>query len=159
VPAIENKETETMETVLVGYDNSDASRRALTWGIDHARRSGAQVLLVYAISTLWEWELAAVQVNTDELRTQYRRLLETEWSEPLREADIQYRTRLLFGRPADVILECARKERASLIVIGMTARGTLAELVHSTVRDLLHHAARPVVAVPAHWDPADIERN
>lgn len=45
----------------------------------------------------------------------------------------------------------ARDELASLMVVGMTARGTLAELLYGSVttHELLRHALRPVVAVPA----------
>jgi Universal stress protein family. len=50
-------------------------------------------------------------------------------------------------------MRTAREEQATLIVIGMTARGTLSELVlGSTQHELLHHAVRPVVAVPASWN-------
>jgi nucleotide-binding universal stress UspA family protein len=54
-------------------------------------------------------------------------------------------------------MRVAKAEQAALIVIGMTARGTISELMFgSTQRELGHHAVRPIVAVPTSWrgDPA-----
>ena len=50
-------------------------------------------------------------------------------------------------------------EHASLLVVGMTARGTLAALLYgsTTSHDLLRHALRPVVAVPAEWTGPESE--
>jgi len=61
------------------------------------------------------------------------------------------------ARVAEALIVVARKYDASLIVIGMTSRGTLSELISgSTQHELLHHAVRPVVAVPATWTDAAV---
>jgi nucleotide-binding universal stress UspA family protein len=61
---------------------------------------------------------------------------------------------VLHGRPAEALLRCADEEGAELLVVGMTGRGTVNELLMgSTTHRLLQHTARPIVAVPAGWAP------
>lgn len=141
-----------MQELLVAYDNSAAAQAALSWAIGEAGARERGILLLYVVSSVSEWELAAIQVNTDPIRRQFRTLLETKWSEPLREAGVPHRTRLVVGRPADCILAVAREEDAVAIVMGMSARGLLHEIVLGTVaRHVMHEAQRPVIAVPAGW--------
>jgi hypothetical protein len=63
-----------------------------------ARDLDAEIVAAYAISTLWEWELPAVQVNTDPIRREVNKLLSGRWTEPLRHAGVRYRTRVVSGR-------------------------------------------------------------
>jgi nucleotide-binding universal stress UspA family protein len=141
-----------VDKILVAYDHSDASQAALRWAIDYSESRDVDLLLVYVVSSLDEWELAAIQVDPDPIRHNIQRLLAGEWSEPLRVAGVTFETRVLVGRPADAILHCAEQENAAMVVLGMTNRGTLFELVAGGTRGrLLHHAHRPVVAVPVGW--------
>ncbi len=141
-----------MEKILVAYDHSDASQAALRWSIGYSRSHDVEVLLVYVVSSLEEWELAAIQVDPDPIRHSIQRLLAGEWSDPLRDAGVTFDTRVLVGRAADAVLHCAEEEQVALVVLGMTSRGTLFELMAGgTTERLLHHAHRPVVAVPAGW--------
>ncbi len=141
-----------MEHIVIGYDHTPPAQGALSWAIDYAGRSGAELVLVYVISSAWEWELSAVQVNPDPIRREVTELLRQSWTEPVRAAGIKYQTEVTIGRPAEVLLASARRHEASLIVLGMTGRGTLGELVlSSTSRQVAHHAIRPIVTVPAGW--------
>jgi nucleotide-binding universal stress UspA family protein len=143
-----------MERIIVGYDDSPAARGALAWAIHHARRTDAELIVVFVVSTSFEWERNAAQVKTDPIRKEFHRRLRGEWTEPVRAGGVRYETRLEVGRAAEALLDAARRNEAALIVIGMTARGTLGELVFSSVsHHLFHHAVRPVVTVPAGWEP------
>jgi nucleotide-binding universal stress UspA family protein len=138
------------EKIVVGFDNSSAAQAALEWAEHQAQLVGAELVIVYVASAVRDWEFAAVQINTDPMRAEAKRRLAGEWTASVREAGVPYHVRLAEGRVADELMKVARAEDASLIVIGMTARGTLTELVFGSTRhDLLHHAVRPVVAVPA----------
>lgn len=115
---------------------------------------GAELIVVYGVSSTWEWELAAIQVNPDPIRHEIGQLLRKDWTATLRAAGVRYQTEVAVGRPADVLLASARHHEAALIVLGMTGRGTLGELVTgSTGRQVAHHAVRPIVTVPAGWTP------
>ena len=141
-----------MLRTLVGYDDTPASKGALAWAARHVQRVPGDLLVAYVSSSALEWELAAVQVNADPLRHEFQRRLEEEWTAPLREAGVAYETRVLHGRPAEALLQCADDEGVELLVVGMTGRGTLNELLMgSTTHQLLHQSARPIVAVPAGW--------
>src|SRR5437868_2582168 len=140
-----------METIVLAYDDSDAAKAAGAWVVRYATSHDAEVVVVYALSSLWEWELAAVQIDPDPIRREYERLLREVWTEPLRQAGVPHSTRVVKGRrAADSILQCARDLHASFIVVGMTPRGTLGELVlRNTAEDLVHHAQQlPVMSVP-----------
>jgi nucleotide-binding universal stress UspA family protein len=141
-----------MSEILVAYDDSPAARAALRWGISYACERDRSVRLLYVLSSLSEWELAAIQVDTNPIRARFAHLLRNEWSQLLRDAAVEYTTELAVGRPADVILETARHHAAELIVLGMTQRGLLHEVVlGAIVRHVVHEALRPVVAVPRGW--------
>jgi nucleotide-binding universal stress UspA family protein len=142
--------------ILLAFDDSPAARAARAWAIREAHAVGRPVRLVYAVSSLGEWDLAAIQVNPDPLRHRFAELLATSWSEPLRAAGIDYSTELVVGRPADAILKVARDRDAEMIVLGMSARGLLHEVLMGTaMRHVLHEARRPVVAVPEGWGSAN----
>jgi nucleotide-binding universal stress UspA family protein len=141
-----------MGKIVVGYDHSPAAQGALAWAVDYAGKTGAALVLVYGVSSAWEWELAAIQVNPDPIRREIGHLLRQDWTAPVRAAKVPYETEVLVGRPADVLLASARRHEATLIVLGMTGRGTLGELIiGSTGREVAHHAVRPIVTVPAAW--------
>lgn len=150
-----------MEKIVVGYDHSPAAQSALAWGVDYAARSGAERIIVYSVSSAWEWELTAIQVNPDPIRHKIGQFLRQDWTATVRAAGVPYQTEVLVGRPAEVLLATARRHEAALIVLGMTGRGTLGELVTgSTGRQVAHHAIRPIVTVPAGWSaciPANVQ--
>lgn len=144
--------TVDVERILVGYDDTPAARGALDWATAYAVRNDGELLVAYVLSSAFEWELAAIQINPDPMRHEFERRLRDEWTQVPRSAGVPYQTRLLTGRAAEALLRSAERERATLIAVGMTGRGTLAELMlGSTTHHLLQHAARPIVAVPATW--------
>lgn len=143
--------------IILGYDDSAAARTAMLWVAQYATAVDAEVVVVYVSSAIAELELAAVQVNTDPIRAGYEQQLRTGWTAPLRDRQIRFRTHVSVGRVGAELMRVAHAEHASLIVIGMTGRGTLGEIVFgSAEHELVKHAVRPVVAVPATWqsDPA-----
>jgi len=145
-----------MDTIVLGFDDSNAARAARAWAARQALLTAGEVLVVYVRAALAEWELAAAQIDPDPIRREYERRLDDEWTADLRARNVPYRTKATIGRIADELMQIARAEDAALIVIGMTARGTISELMFgSTQRELAHHAVRPIVAVPASWTDND----
>jgi len=42
-----------MERIIIGYDHSDAAQGALSSGVDYAGRTGAELVVVYVVSSAW----------------------------------------------------------------------------------------------------------
>jgi nucleotide-binding universal stress UspA family protein len=143
-----------MARVIIGYDDSPGARSALKWAVQYGRQTDSELVVVYVVSAAWEWELAAVQVNTDPMRREIERRLREEWTADVRAAGVAYRTEVEVGRPSDVLLAAARRNAAALIVVGASESGFLSELVlGSASHQVMHRAVRPVVMVPAGWEP------
>src|SRR2546423_1194529 len=78
-----------------------------------------------------------------------KRLLEEQWCQPLRDADVPYRTLVARGDPVHELLHTARKEDVDLIVIGHQHDSSFAHRLFRGLSDgLVDHARRPVVVVP-----------
>ncbi|MFI7065250.1 universal stress protein [Kribbella sp. NPDC050124] len=116
--------------VVIGYDGSSPSLKALDFGLEYARRHSLPVRVV-----------AARQLADDaagdpeaELRTRY----DGDDAEIVR----------VTGHPAEQILRLSAD--ASLIVLGARGRGGFAGLLLGSVsQTVLQHATRPVAVIPA----------
>ena len=65
-----------------------------------------------------------------------------------REAGLEAHARVELGNPADVVLRIAAEEGSSLIVIGATGKGHVAELVLGSVSDeVIRKSHLPVLVV------------
>jgi len=141
-----------MSGIVLGFDDSPASRAAMQWAGRQALLTEVEVRVVYVVSSVAEWELAAIQIDPIPMRQEFERRLRGDWSAPLRELGVRYHTHVTVGRVADGLMHAAQEISADIIVVGMTTHGALAQLVgSSTMRALDGHAVRPVVAVPAGW--------
>jgi nucleotide-binding universal stress UspA family protein len=137
--------------ILVGVDGRPGSDAAVEWVAEQARETGARVIAVHVVPTAWEWEMSAVQVNTEPLIRSLRHDLSSRWTEPLRRAGVPYTTKFLEGDPGKELLRVAERESADLIVIGAKPHGRVHELVFGgTTHQLVTKAPCPVVFVPAH---------
>jgi nucleotide-binding universal stress UspA family protein len=138
--------------IVLGYDHSPAAQAAMRWAAEQAQRCGTEVRVVYVVSSVSEWELAAIQVDPDPIRHEIERRLRDEWCLPLEERGVPFISCVKIGRVGDALMHAAQEMTADLIVVGMTQHGSLTQIVGSSaMRALRGHAVRPVVAVPAEW--------
>jgi Universal stress protein family len=76
-----------------------------------------------------------------------------DWCRPLRDAGVRYRAVLADTDPVHAILDTARREGADFIVLGTDGKtGLFHRLLGGLSDQLLHHAWRPIVAIPFHPD-------
>ena len=152
MPTIQPTRSMLPKTILVGLDGSSGSARALTWAIDLAKALDADIVAVHVIELLTPSALglglAPVDLPDDWVHD-LRRRFENEWTAPLKEAHVRYRTVFESGAPAPTLLAIAREQHPDLVVTGSRGLGGFGELLLGSVsHQLVLHAQLPVVVIP-----------
>lgn len=131
--------------LVVGYDGSEAARRALVYA--SARVNGGKLFLVTAAVPPPEWMGApGWQRILDEERERAAELLEQAVAQL--PAGVDYTTELLEGPAAEAIVGVAEAREADEIVVGSRGLGRVRAVLGSVSHDVLHLAHQPVVVVP-----------
>jgi nucleotide-binding universal stress UspA family protein len=141
-----------METILVGVDGSNQSRKALARAAMEAALHEARLRIVCA----WDVPSAVfmggyVPGAEETVFEGYREKAEGIVREAVAEAKLLQPAvpidgESVQGQPANVLLECATD--ASLVVVGNRGRGGFASLLlGSTSQQVVHHARCPVLVV------------
>ena len=138
--------------IVVGVDGSAGATRAVSWAIDLARRTGAEIVAVHvgqapvrnvaaygfvAPIPLPDWQ--------DEVRGQFQE----EWCLPLRKSGIRYRAVFQEGSPGPELVAIADREAAGMIVTGSHGYGAFREAILGSVSHfVVQHSDLTVVVVP-----------
>lgn len=147
-----------MESVLVGVDSSDSSRRALAFALRRAQINDWKVCVThvvnwsrYTISTLEENEKRPVK-RKGEIKRAKASILEPllHWAETQGYLDgVSISSDVQHGRPSEVLSDIAERKGHDLIVVGRTGDSNLKTAIFgSTASRLVQHAPVPVVVVP-----------
>jgi len=126
--------------IVVGFDGSEGSEKALRWAADQARLGGAKVDVVRA------WLPGEFGTN-DELAHIVDKKLEEDVFSVLGD-DPGFELNLIteHGRPAKVLIEMARG--ADMVVVGSRGHGGFTGLlVGSVSQQVTAHTSAPVVVV------------
>ncbi|MHA0858049.1 universal stress protein [Paenibacillus sp. CMAA1364] len=138
--------------ILVAYDGSKASKKALQHAIDLARvtpDSTIKVVHVFGFPRAYFGEAYAAipasamqdYVDLSEERVQ-------EAKSALAEANINGTVEMIQGAPAEVVLDYAKKNQSDIIVIGSRGLGGIREFVLGSVsHNVVQHAQVPVFVV------------
>ena len=129
-----------MNKIVVGYDDTDAARRALERAAQLARAFGSEVLVTSVTPVVTSIGRSGGPVDpteplskhTDEL-AQARSYLEAQ--------GIQATYQPAVGEPADAIVEVAQEGGADLIVVGTRELGLVQRLLGQSVSDSVAHKA------------------
>ena len=133
-------------TIVVGFDGSDASRRALAVGAQRAGPLGVVVPVHVTRGASSDWSAVffaplIAQASID-ARRRLSEIADVETGSSTVEPE------LLQGDPAEVLIEVARRRGADEIVVGSRGLGRIRALLGSVSNALLEKADRPVVVVP-----------
>lgn len=132
---------------LVGYDGSDASRRAFQFAIDLARCGGGRVRVVSVLQVTEGGADACALMMADSGAQRAQDLLD-ELTTIVPEAASMVDVELTHGSPGDVLLSQVARHGIDHIVIGHTERGALARWLLGSVSDnVLARAHVPVTVV------------
>lgn len=135
--------------IVVGYDGSEAARRALAYAAARAGERG-KVWVVHCYGPPPDWLGAPnYQRLLEDHQARGRAILDAmmlEGGDDLLDAD--YELELVDGNPAEAVVKVAQVRDADEIVIGSRGFGRLRSALGSVSHELLHIADRPVVVIP-----------
>lgn len=132
---------------LVGYDGSDASRRAFEFAIDLARCNQGRVRVVSVLQVTEGGADASALMMADSGTARVQELL-VELAAIVPDASSLVDVELTYGSPGDVLLSQIDQHGIDHIVIGHTERGALARwLLGSVSGNVLARAHVPVTVV------------
>ncbi len=136
--------------ILCPIDFSETARQAMVEGLELAKRSGGQVLLLHVLEEHWllsRGELLAPPELLDRAAQGARRDL-TVWKRVAEEiAPGRVVTEIVSGHPATEILRVAREGAFDAVVMGTHGRRGLRKFVIGSVADEVARAARCSVVV------------
>jgi nucleotide-binding universal stress UspA family protein len=140
------------ETILVGVDFSDASRRALDHAAALARGLDATLEVVHVVPRM-KPSVPFSQANRRRVAELQRAAVADArqkldaWVKRLR--NVKARARVVRGLPHEALLAQAKRAKADLVVVGERGQN-LAEslLLGSTAERVARKARRPVLLIP-----------
>jgi len=138
------------ETILIPFDGSDEARKGAEHGIDLAATCGATVHALYVVDLPGAPRTVYLRDDEDEMRERYREYGEemtTEICEMANEAGLECVTALRSGSPGEEIVDYAKDEDVSAVVLGTAYRGKFRALLGSTAEKVVRTAEVPVVTV------------
>ena len=142
--------------ILCPIDFSAHSDAALAYASTLAKEAAAKLLIVYVDDSQVPYDagFAGYVPPPDETEQLEKRLNETVPTVP----DVECEHHLLFGHPADAIVEFARKHEIDLIVLGTHGRTGVARLLMGSVAEsVVRRAECPVLTLKQPAPPADEE--
>lgn len=142
------------DTILIGIDGSQDSRRAAEYGIAEAKAEKAPVVVAYII----EWSPYSFntpeeneerhQRREEEIQTAHERVL-TPMLDAFDSEGLQITGIVRHGQVADALLQIGKEHNAGHIVVGRVGqRGLKALIFGSVVSKLIQLTHIPVTIVP-----------
>jgi nucleotide-binding universal stress UspA family protein len=134
--------------ILVAYDGSDHSQKALDLAVNIARCSDSKLKVLFAfdkVPTIFGDDETAHFI--ERAMSKGRDVLGAATAQ-LREAGVEFSTAIVEGPAAEAILRIAQAEGCDLIIMGSRGRGMVQGLLLGSVSyRVLHHAQIPVLIV------------
>jgi nucleotide-binding universal stress UspA family protein len=133
--------------ILVGYDGSEAARKAFDTALELAAKDGAE-LYVLSVARLPD---VADDVETEAViensRNHHRRML-AELKSAVAAKGVKVHYEVTAGHPAEQIIYDADRHEVDLIVVGHRGRSKFARLLLGSVsKQVVQYADRPVLVV------------
>jgi nucleotide-binding universal stress UspA family protein len=139
-------------SIVMGYDDSPGSGRALDTALSVAKRFDEKLVLVYGAAPPGR---AGEEFHAHlEALEEYGRAAVAHAVERADREGVRTEVAVVRAKPAEALVAVAERHDASMIVVGSTGEGPLrGALLGSTPHRLLHLSSTPVLVVPV-TDPA-----
>jgi len=141
------------EKVLLAYDGSEPSKKALEYTAELAKRLGSEVLVLHVIDIEKLAELLGDfdVPDLESLEKKARELVE-EAAKYLEEKGVKARPLLKKGGPPETIAETAEEEGCSMIIVGSHGwRGFKRLFIGSVSEKVVRISKVPVLVVKYKW--------
>jgi nucleotide-binding universal stress UspA family protein len=137
-----------MSTIVLGYDATPGSERALDTALELASQFGDRLLIAFAAEPPGPLTDEA-SAHAAALRELGERVTAAALDRA-REAGVEAEVELVPLRPPAALIQLGDRDEARMIVVGSHGESPLrGALIGSTAHKLLHLAERPVLVVPA----------
>jgi len=126
----------TYRKILVGYDGSDASKRAVMRAVSLARSLGAKITIATVLPppVVFLGELMVPEsIDMKSLEEPAKRELEKLVTEVKETSGVEADYAILMGDPAEELVSYAEENDYDLIVVGRRGRGGLERLILGSV--------------------------
>lgn len=130
-----------MKTIVLGYDDTESSRRALQRVIELAKAFDAFVVVVSVARAMVPAGRGIGPIDPTDPPEAHREQL-SHAEAVLGELGIGGAYEVGLGEPADVIVEVADERDADMIVVGTTEPGLVARLLGLSVSEAVQRRAR-----------------
>jgi nucleotide-binding universal stress UspA family protein len=129
--------------IVVGYDGSDHSKKALEIAVDLAKRYGAEIIVITVVDIASSTDPSVIKIAEDAAGQ-----ISSEASEKLSKEGIEHSSIIRHGDPGVEIVEAAEENKADLIVVGSRGLSTLRRLILGSVsRKVINKSKIPVLVV------------
>ena len=141
--------------ILVAYDGSPESGRALTAGIQLAKNLKSDLRTVYVYEKLPAYAAGYMHLGGNgasvllpRQASQYYRMLQVRAQQAARQQGIALKTEILEGDEVKAIVECVQRTRRDLLVLGIPRHyGLFSRLWSHTTCDLSQQVACSILEV------------
>ena len=141
--------------ILVAYDGSPESGRALIIGIQLAKSLQADLRTVYVYEKLPAYAAGYMDLGVNgasimlpRQASQFYRMLQVKAQEAARQQGIALNTELAEGDEVNTIVECVQRTRSDLLVLGRPRRyGLFNRLWNHTTHDLSQQVSSSILEV------------
>jgi nucleotide-binding universal stress UspA family protein len=149
------KGTKVFKRILVAYDGSSESGRALIVGIQLAKSLKADLRAIYVYEKLPPYAagymdvgLTGASIVLPRQASEYYRVLQARAQQTARQEGIALKTEFVEGNEVRAIVECVRRTRTDLLVLGIPRRcGLFSRLWNHTTYDLSQEVASSILEV------------
>ncbi len=145
-----------LKKLLLGYDGSDSSKKALNWAMDFCKATGAELKAV-TVSDPSSLAMIYVMSGAESAESFSRKIaawveeekkLLSEIDDFGKKSGVNVAVEALQGNTVDAIIKYGQQADADLLVVGSKGRSAVAALLLGSVaRGLLHLSTVPVLVV------------
>ena len=136
-----------MQTILVGYDDSEQAQRALDRAIELGKALGAEIVVASVAPVAISSGRSAGPIDPTDTPQQHRDQLQTA-AEKVQAAGLSVKLVPAIGHPAETIVHAANEAAADLIVVGSRELGVIPRLLGQSVStSVAAHATCDVLIV------------